>query len=113
MGGGRPHHETMYVYYATLAILDSHKEQFQEKAKFGGDKLLALLRRISNEDREKMNQLFTPDGSLIEHPTTHLKISGNFAPQVAVMTMHINEDLERVMKTGVYTSPSQSSWCGT
>ena len=97
-----------YVYYATLAILDSHKEQFQEKAKFGGDKLLALLRRISNEDREKMNQLLTPDGSLIELPTTFLKISGNFAPQVAVMTMHINEDLERVMKTGVYLHLSES-----
>ena len=97
-----------YVYYATLAILDTHKEQFQEKAKFGGDKLLALLRRISNEDREKMNQLLTPDGSLIELPTTHLKISGNFAPQVAVMTMHINEDLERVMKTGVYLHLSES-----
>jgi len=97
-----------YVYYATLAILDSHREQFQEKAKFGGGKLLALLQRISDQDREKMNQLFNPDGSLIELPTTHLKISGNFAPQVAVMTMHINEDLERVMKTGVYLHLSEA-----
>ena len=97
-----------YVYYGTLAILDAHKEEFQEKARFGGDKLVALLSRISNEDRERMEQLFNPDGSLIKLPTTFLKKFSNFAPQVAMMTMHMNEDLEPVTKTGVYLHLSES-----
>ena len=55
-----------------------------------------------------MKELFHPDGSLIELPTTVLKKSGNFAPQVPMMTMHMNEDLEPVMKTGVYLHLSES-----
>ena len=70
--------------------------------------MFTLLSRISNEDREQMNQLFNPDGSLIELPATFLKKSGNFAPQVALMTMHMNEDLELLMKTGVYLHLSES-----
>ena len=55
-----------------------------------------------------MKLLFHPDGSLKEEkPSVLINIANNFAappapPQVSMLTMHLNDNEERVVKTGVY-----------
>lgn len=81
-----------YVYYGSLAVLDAHKEEFAKKSKYGGDKLIALLDRISPEDREEMQRLVNSDGSINELPDTSVQRAGKFAPQVMMKKTEKNGD---------------------